>query len=180
MLLFRGSNDGRIYALDGASGRELWNVRAGDASRGETFPAAPVAWEGKVFVGNAGGDNLGVTGRIMAFDARSGGKLWTFEIVARNGPAAATWPLETERVPRAGGATWTTYTVDTAAGIVRHPRQQSPRLAYRRGGRRRAGSLAGSGSRSPPACTHPSPGTGERTGGVGDLRAALNRSARTP
>ncbi|MBA3556943.1 MAG: PQQ-binding-like beta-propeller repeat protein, partial [Gemmatimonadales bacterium] len=119
--LFRGANDGRVYALDAATGRELWNVRAGDPARGETFPAAPVAWDGKVFIGNAGGDNLGVTGRMMAFDARTGGKLWTFDIVPGNGPAAATWPAETERVPHAGGATWTSYSVDTAAGIVYLP-----------------------------------------------------------
>jgi alcohol dehydrogenase (cytochrome c) len=119
--LFRGANDGRVYALDAATGRELWNVRAADPDRGETFPAAPVAWKGRVFIGNAGGDNLGVTGRMMAFDAASGGRLWSFEIVPRSGPAAATWPAETERVPRAGGATWTSYAVDTAAALVYVP-----------------------------------------------------------
>jgi alcohol dehydrogenase (cytochrome c) len=119
--LFRGANDGRVYALDANTGAELWNVRAGDAERGETFPAAPVAWGGRVFIGNAGGDNLGVTGRIMAFDAATGGRLWTFEIVPRAGAATATWPAETEVVPRAGGATWTSYTVDTAAGLLYVP-----------------------------------------------------------
>ena len=38
--LFRGANDGRVYALDALTGRELWNVRAADSKRGETFPAA--------------------------------------------------------------------------------------------------------------------------------------------
>lgn len=119
--LFRGANDGRVYALDAASGQELWNVRAGEPERGETFPAAPVAWNGRVYIGNAGGDNLGVTGRMMAFDAATGGKLWSFDIVPGNGPAASTWPAETERVPRGGGATWTSYAVDTAAGILYVP-----------------------------------------------------------
>jgi alcohol dehydrogenase (cytochrome c) len=119
--LFRGANDGRVYALDAATGRELWNVRAGDPERGETFPAAPVAWRGRVFIGNAGGDNLGVTGRMMAFDAATGGRLWTFEIVPRSGHAATTWPAETEVVPRAGGATWTSYTIDTTAGLLYVP-----------------------------------------------------------
>jgi outer membrane protein assembly factor BamB len=103
--LFRGANDGRVYALDAASGQELWNVRAGEPERGETFPAAPVAWDGRVCSGNAGGDNLGVTGRMMAFEAATGGKLWSFDIVPGNGPAAATWPAETERMIRFAAAT---------------------------------------------------------------------------
>jgi alcohol dehydrogenase (cytochrome c) len=119
--LFRGSNDGRVYALDAVTGRELWNVRAADPERGETFPAAPVAWKGRVYIGNAGGDNLGVTGRMRAFDARTGGLVWSFELVARHGDAAASWPAETERVPRAGGATWTSYALDTTAGLVYVP-----------------------------------------------------------
>jgi alcohol dehydrogenase (cytochrome c) len=119
--LFRGANDGRVYALDAATGRELWNVRAADPEKGETFPAAPVAWQGRVYIGNAGGDNLGVTGRMMAFEASTGGLLWSFEIVPRSGAAAGTWPPETERVPRAGGATWTSYAVDTARGLVLVP-----------------------------------------------------------
>jgi alcohol dehydrogenase (cytochrome c) len=119
--LFRGANDGRVYALDAATGRELWNVRAADPKRGETFPAAPVAWRGRVYIGNAGGDNLGVTGRMMAFDAATGGLLWSFDIVPRVGHAAASWPAETERVPRSGGATWTSYAVDTVAGLVYVP-----------------------------------------------------------
>ncbi|HEU5041882.1 MAG TPA: PQQ-binding-like beta-propeller repeat protein [Gemmatimonadales bacterium] len=119
--LFRGANDGRVYALDAVSGRELWNVRAADPAKGETFPAAPVAWDGRVYIGNAGGDNLGVTGRMMALDAVTGGVLWSFELVARHGPASASWPAETERVPRAGGATWTSYAVDTVAGLIYVP-----------------------------------------------------------
>jgi alcohol dehydrogenase (cytochrome c) len=99
----------------------VWNVLAGDVTRGETFPAAPVAWQGRVYIGNAGGDDYGVTGRMMAFDARTGSRVWSFELVPRAGPAALTWPAETNRVPRGGGATWTSYTIDTAAGALYVP-----------------------------------------------------------
>ena len=116
--LFRGSNDGRVYALDARTGDERWNVKAADVKRGETIPAAPVAWGGLVFVGNAGGDNYGVTGRMMAFDARNGARVWTFDLVPKSGPAALTWPGETDRVPHAGGTTWTSYTIDTIAGLL--------------------------------------------------------------
>lgn len=119
--LFRGANDGRVYALDARTGRELWNTRAADPARGETFPAAPVAWRGRVYIGNAGGDNLGVVGRVMAFDAETGGRLWSFATAPSTGPANETWPPETEVYPRAGGATWTSYSLDTVAGLVYAP-----------------------------------------------------------
>ncbi len=99
--LFRGANDGRVYALDAATGEELWNVVAGDPAKGETFPAAPAAWGGLVFIGNAGGDNFGVSGRMMAFDARTGGRVWSTSLVAEQGEAGRTWPPETEIFPGA-------------------------------------------------------------------------------
>ncbi|MGI8509242.1 MAG: pyrroloquinoline quinone-dependent dehydrogenase [Gemmatimonadaceae bacterium] len=119
--LFRGSNDGRVYALDARTGEEVWNVKEGDVSLGETFPAAPVAWHGLVFIGNAGGDNYAVTGRMIALDARTGAQVWSFDLVPRSGPAAATWPAETDRVPRAGGTTWTSYALDTLSGTIYLP-----------------------------------------------------------
>ena len=119
--LFRGANDGRVMALDPATGEELWSAVAGDPAAGETFPAAPIAWNGMVFMGNAGGDNFSVKGRLMAFDAKTGGRVWSFELVPENGKSAQTWPQGTERFPKAGGASWTSYALDTATGVVYTP-----------------------------------------------------------
>lgn len=116
--LYRGSNDGRAYALDARTGNEVWNVKAGNVSLGETFPAAPIAWHGLVFIGSAGGDNYAVKGRMMAFDARTGANVWSFDLVPQAGAASTTWPPETDRVPRAGGTTWTSYTLDTLSGTI--------------------------------------------------------------
>lgn len=117
----RGANDGRIYALDVNTGDEVWNVKAGDVARGETFPAAPIAWHGLVYIGNAGGDNFGVTGRMLALDARTGARVWSTELVPTSGPSNATWPAETDKVPRGGGTTWTSYTLDTLSGTLYVP-----------------------------------------------------------
>lgn len=119
--LYRGSNDGRLYALDAGTGQELWNVAIGDPEIGETFPAAPIAWNGRVYIGNAGGDFFGVTGRMMAFDAKTGGRLWSADLVPRSGPASQTWPPETAVHPKAGGATWTSYAIDTRHGLLYVP-----------------------------------------------------------
>jgi alcohol dehydrogenase (cytochrome c) len=119
--LFRGANDGRVYALDAWTGNEIWNVAAADPSKGETFPAAPAAWNNLVFIGNAGGDNLGVIGRMMALDAETGARRWSTDLIPRSGSAAQSWPAETETVPRAGGASWTSYSLDTLNGTVYVP-----------------------------------------------------------
>ncbi len=116
--LFRGTNDGRLLALDARTGEALWNVVAGDVTKGETFPAAPIAWGDLVFIGNAGGDNFGVTGRMMAFDAQTGGRIWSTNLIPEGGEASRTWPPSTEVLPKAGGATWTSYALDTIAGSL--------------------------------------------------------------
>lgn len=119
--LFRGANDGRVMALDARTGEEMWSVVAGSPADGETFPAAPIAWKGMVFMGNAGGDNFRVKGRLMAFDAKTGGRLWSFDLIPENGAASQTWPQGTERFPKSGGASWTSYALDTATGVVYTP-----------------------------------------------------------
>lgn len=149
--LFRGSNDGRLYALDARTGKALWNVVAGDVTKGETFPAAPIAWGGLVFIGNAGGDNFGVTGRMMAFDADSGGRIWSFDLVPEAGEASHTWPPSTEVIPKAGGATWTSYALDTLAGSV----------------------FLATGNAAPDFLDHARPGTNLHTYSVVELDARL-------
>ena len=135
--LFRGLQDGRLVALDAETGDLLWEVQVGITEKGETIPAAPVAWDGKVYVGNAGGDNYGVKGRIYAFDAETGEPAWetflvpkeqnvgTFTMVeapisndATDGYASAgdptTWNVP-DGEPITGGASWTSYTLDPQA-----------------------------------------------------------------
>ena len=89
--LFRGTGDAHIVAIDAADGRQLWDVAIGDPKIGESVPLAPIAWNGLVFAGNAGGDNFGVRGRIYALDAASGHVVWRFDTVPESGPARATW-----------------------------------------------------------------------------------------
>src|SRR5260221_14506998 len=56
--LFRGTGDPHVIAIDASSGAQVWDVAIGDAARGESAPIAPIAWNGMVFAGNAGGDNF--------------------------------------------------------------------------------------------------------------------------
>jgi alcohol dehydrogenase (cytochrome c) len=116
--LYRVSGDVHAYAIDAATGRTLWDVPIGDQSKGESAPLAPVAWNGMVFVGNAGGDNFGVTGRIYALDANDGHQLWRFDVVPDTGAPRRTWTKASAANPPTGGATWTSYSLDTQHGIL--------------------------------------------------------------
>lgn len=112
--LFRGTGDGRLLSYDAFTGKELWRVQASEPAKGEYISAAPLAWDGKVYIGIAAGD-LGIAGRLMAFDAESGEKLWSFNLIPTPGEFGnETWPGETWRT--GGGGTWSTYTLDPVAG----------------------------------------------------------------
>src|SRR5690348_2893306 len=90
--LFRGTSDAHVIALDANDGHALWDVALDVAGRGVTVPMAPTAWNGLVYVGNAGGDLSGVTGHVYALDARDGHVVWKFDVVPASGPARGTWP----------------------------------------------------------------------------------------
>jgi alcohol dehydrogenase (cytochrome c) len=115
--IFFGTVDGRVIALDAATGNPLWDVDNADTARRETFISAPIAWDGKVFIG-IGISDAGVRGRLMAFDAATGRELWRFySIPMGNEPGADTWGNNPSVAP-AGGGFWTTYSLDPATREV--------------------------------------------------------------
>jgi alcohol dehydrogenase (cytochrome c) len=130
--LFRGTQDGRVLAYDFKTGKRLWQTTIADQKHGESVPAAPIAWDGLVFVGNAGGDFKGGKGRMYALDAKTGRIVWEFFLVPRaegdpiRGPSAATsldlasWQ-NAAGIPISGGGTWTSFTLDTNSGKLYVP-----------------------------------------------------------
>jgi alcohol dehydrogenase (cytochrome c) len=130
--LFRGTQDGRVLAYDFKTGKRLWETSIADPAKGESAPAAPIAWNGLVFIGNAGGDIKGVKGRMYALDASSGKIVWEFYLVPKSpgdperGPQAqsplddSTWKTPSGS-PITGGATWTSYTIDPEKGLLYVP-----------------------------------------------------------
>ena len=109
--IFRGTTDCRLLALDASTGNLLWQVKACDPENGEWLAAAPIVWDGLVFIGIAGGDS-GVKGRMFAFDAHDGREVWKFHTVAQRGELGGdTWKGDTALT--GGGGTWSSYTLDT-------------------------------------------------------------------
>jgi len=73
--LFMNLLDGNTVAIDSNSGKEVWRTKIADIQRGETITMAPLVAEGKVLVGNSGGE-MGVRGWLTALDAGSGKIVW--------------------------------------------------------------------------------------------------------
>jgi alcohol dehydrogenase (cytochrome c) len=129
--LFRGTQDGRVFSYDAATGKKLWEARIADPKKGESVPAAPIAWNGMVFIGNAGGDRYEGRGRMYALDAKTGKILWETYLVPNDGAPApnnermqalarASWG-NAKGIPVSGGATWTSYSLDAAKGLLYIP-----------------------------------------------------------
>ncbi len=116
--LFRGTGDGHVLGLDAGTGRQLWDVTIANPKIGESVPMAPIAWNGLVFVGNAGGDNFDVQGRIYGLDAATGRTVWEFHTIPDSAAIRATWGKASAENPPAGGATWTSYALDDTKGIL--------------------------------------------------------------
>jgi alcohol dehydrogenase (cytochrome c) len=131
--LFRGTLDGRVLAYDFKTGKRVWATAIADPKTGEQVDAAPIAWNGLVFIGSALGDYKGVKGRVYALAAESGNIVWETYLVPKapndptRGPqglmpasAITTWRNAPD-VPISGGGTWTSYTLDPAAGRLYVP-----------------------------------------------------------
>ena len=81
--IFVGTLDGRLVALDSASGDVEWEVATVDASLPYTITGAPRVVKGKVLIGNAGAE-YGVRGFVTAYDAETGEQAWRFYTVPGN------------------------------------------------------------------------------------------------
>lgn len=76
-MVYVGALDGRLIALDAATGKVKWSVMTFDQSKPYTITGAPRVIKGKVLIGN-GGAEYGVRGYISAYDAATGKMAWRF------------------------------------------------------------------------------------------------------
>src|SRR5215475_3983480 len=131
-MLFRGTQDGRVLAYDFKTGKRIWATTIAEVKNGESVPAAPIAHDGVVYIGNAGGDFKGGKGKMYALDAKTGKVLWQFFMVPKvegdavRGPLGKS-PLDTSTwknapgIPISGGGLWTSFTLDTKNGLLYLP-----------------------------------------------------------
>jgi PQQ-dependent dehydrogenase (methanol/ethanol family) len=98
--VFVGTLDGRLIALDAASGKRVWETQTTDPSRRYTITGAPRVIKGKVMIGN-GGAEMGVRGYVSAYDAETGRMVWRFYTV----PGDPSQPFENPILAKAA-KTW--------------------------------------------------------------------------
>jgi len=98
--LYLGTLDGRLIALDAATGKPVWTVQTTDPSQPYTITAAPRVVKGKVLIGN-GGAEMGVRGYFSAYDADTGKLAWRFYTV----PGDPSKPFEAPILEKAA-KTW--------------------------------------------------------------------------
>jgi len=116
--LFRTTPNGHLIALDARTGKLLWDVWMVDKARGYWLSAAPVAYDGLVYIGPAGAD-WGANGFVAAFDTETGALRWRFNVIPTGKEIGAkTWQKGAER---GGGSTWSTFTIDPAKGLLLAP-----------------------------------------------------------
>jgi alcohol dehydrogenase (cytochrome c) len=113
--IFRGTDDGRLIALDAQTGREIWRDVVGDPRLGEALTGAPIAWNGLVIVGTAASD-YGIRGRIVAYDQSSGRELWRFNTVPVDKERGADTWKGSDWARHGGGGSWSSFAIDPTQG----------------------------------------------------------------
>jgi PQQ-dependent dehydrogenase (methanol/ethanol family) len=135
-VVFLTTLDGQVVALDAGAGVERWRVQLGDLNKGETITMAPFVVNGKVLVGNSGGE-YGVRGWLIALDAANGKEVWRAYSTGPDedvliGPefkpfyasergadlGMKSWPPEAWRI--GGGTVWGWISYDPELNLIYH------------------------------------------------------------
>src|SRR6202521_5573054 len=104
--------DGRIFALNRATGEMVWERKTAEPALGETVTLAPLVIRDLAIIGSAGGE-FGIRGWIDATDLNTGKQAWrTYTIPGAGEPGNETWKDGKERWRHGGGSVWETATYD--------------------------------------------------------------------
>jgi PQQ-dependent dehydrogenase (methanol/ethanol family) len=125
--IYLGALDGRLIALDGKTGREVWSVQTTDTSLPYTITGVPRIIKGKVIIGN-GGAEYRVRGYVTAYDAESGRQLWRWWAVPGDPSkpyeqpeletAARTWHGDAYWRIGGGGTVWDGMAYDADTNLI--------------------------------------------------------------
>jgi quinohemoprotein ethanol dehydrogenase len=125
--VYTGTVDGRLIAIDAATGQEVWSQQTLPRSSLGYITGAPRTFDGKVIVGQGGADSSDLRGFVTAYDAESGKQLWRFFTVPGNpadgfedsvqAMAAKTWSGEWWKYG-GGGNVWNAFTYDAETNTI--------------------------------------------------------------
>ncbi len=119
-LLYLGTSDVHVVALDVATGKPAWDTRVGDFRMREGLNGGPLIARGKVMVGTTGTGVGAKPGgpQIVGLDAATGEVAWRLGTIARPGePGGESWngiPFD----ERSGASVWTPGSYDPETGLA--------------------------------------------------------------
>jgi quinohemoprotein ethanol dehydrogenase len=124
--VYLGTLDGRLIALDAATGQPAWEVATVPVGGRYTITGAPRVVKGMVLIGN-GGAEMGMRGYITAYDAETGKQVWRFYTV----PGDPAKPFESNALEKAantwsgewwtlgaGGPVWDSMAYDPSLNLI--------------------------------------------------------------
>jgi lanthanide-dependent methanol dehydrogenase len=126
--------DAETVAVDVKTGKQVWRTRMDDPGHGVTMTMSAFTVDGKVFVGNSGGE-MGINGWLAALDVTTGKELWRAHAVGpdsdvRLGPdfkpfypqligkdlGVSTWPANMWRT--GAGSSWGFISYDPELKLI--------------------------------------------------------------
>ena len=126
-LIISAALDGRLIALDMATGKPVWETRHVWSQDSYTVTMAPRIAKGKVIIG-AGGAEYPVRGLVAAYDAKTGKEAWRFYTVPGDPKkgfeskalevAEKTWDGEWWKIAGGGGTVWDAALYDPTTDLL--------------------------------------------------------------
>ncbi|MCG2841125.1 PQQ-dependent dehydrogenase, methanol/ethanol family [Sandaracinobacter sp. RS1-74] len=83
-VLFTGTRDGRLIAVDAKEGKLLWSVETLDEAPAGYITGPPWVAGDNVVIGFGGADYAPIRGYVTAYNVKTGKKAWRFHIVPGN------------------------------------------------------------------------------------------------
>jgi alcohol dehydrogenase (cytochrome c) len=115
-VLFFGSLDGYLIAINAVTGNVIWDTEVCSPSNGFTMTGAPLIVNDSIVVGVAGGE-YGVRGFLADYDAKTGQQRWKFNTIPGPGEFGHdTWKSDAWKT--GGGPTWVTGSYDPSLDLV--------------------------------------------------------------
>ncbi|HKU69098.1 MAG TPA: PQQ-binding-like beta-propeller repeat protein [Candidatus Baltobacteraceae bacterium] len=109
-MVYFDTLDDKLIALDARTGRQRWSTQVADPRGGYSETLAPLAYDGMIIVGSAGGE-WALRGFVAAYDARTGKQRWRWYTTVPSTYAGNSW--------KTGGAMpWTTPALDPQRGLL--------------------------------------------------------------
>src|SRR3954447_7841120 len=122
--VYVGLPDGRLVALNQATGTQVWETAVGSYKVNAKISSAPIYVRGMVIVGDGSGDGGGASPSLQAFRATNGGRIWSWSPIPSPGqPGFASWgpgncANANGSVNYGGGSFWEAPIIDTKNNML--------------------------------------------------------------